>query len=463
MAPPGTPRPCSPPPTPCAGSTRRSRSPASAPARASRHGWSPRPGCRWSSCRGCRCRAVPAPTCCACPAGSAPPAAPPSTSSTGCAPTSSSASVATSRCRPTSPPARAGCPLVVHEGNAIAGRRQQARRAVHHARRDQLPRHRAAARDLHRAADPADDLDPRPRRPARRGAGPLRPRADRPTLLVTGGSQGAARINAAVSGAAPALAAAGVQVLHVVGPKNEPSSRPRAVAPYVVEQYVDRMDLAYAAADAVLCRAGSNTVTEVSGVGTAGRLRAAADRQRRAGAQRPRGRRRRRRPARRRRGPHPGVGRATACPHCSPTAHRLDAMGAAAADVIPLDADEKLARIILGARRSMRVPGPRRAAARRAARPGALRRHRRRRPVGDRADHGPARHRRSPAATTRTPPSSRRCASSGSTCHLGYAAEHVGDADTVVVTTAAREDNPEVLEAQRRGLRCCPARPASPR
>ena len=31
--------------------------------------------------------------------------------------------------------------------------------------------------------------------------------------------------------------------------------------------YVDRMDLAYAAADAVLCRAGSNTVTEVSGVG----------------------------------------------------------------------------------------------------------------------------------------------------------------------------------------------------
>ena len=31
--------------------------------------------------------------------------------------------------------------------------------------------------------------------------------------------------------------------------------------------YVDRMDLAYAAADAVLCRAGANTVTEVSGVG----------------------------------------------------------------------------------------------------------------------------------------------------------------------------------------------------
>jgi UDP-N-acetylglucosamine--N-acetylmuramyl-(pentapeptide) pyrophosphoryl-undecaprenol N-acetylglucosamine transferase len=36
---------------------------------------------------------------------------------------------------------------------------------------------------------------------------------------------------------------------------------------YVIEQYVDRMDLAYAAADAVVCRAGSNTVTEVAGVG----------------------------------------------------------------------------------------------------------------------------------------------------------------------------------------------------
>ncbi len=44
----------------------------------------------------------------------------------------------------------------------------------------------------------------------------------------------------------------------------------------------------------------------------------------------------------------------------------------------------------------------------------------------------------------------------GVTCHLGYAAEHLGDADTVVVTTAAREDNPEVLEARQRGLRVLP-------
>ncbi|EON23454.1 UDP-N-acetylmuramate--L-alanine ligase [Nocardioides sp. CF8] len=47
----------------------------------------------------------------------------------------------------------------------------------------------------------------------------------------------------------------------------------------------------------------------------------------------------------------------------------------------------------------------------------------------------------------------------GVTCHLGYAAEHLGhlaDGDTVVVTTAAREDNVEVAEARRRGLRLLP-------
>ncbi|HXH78057.1 UDP-N-acetylmuramate--L-alanine ligase [Nocardioides sp.] len=47
----------------------------------------------------------------------------------------------------------------------------------------------------------------------------------------------------------------------------------------------------------------------------------------------------------------------------------------------------------------------------------------------------------------------------GVTCHLGYAPEHLahlGEADTVVVTTAAREDNPEVVEARRRGLRLLP-------
>ncbi len=44
----------------------------------------------------------------------------------------------------------------------------------------------------------------------------------------------------------------------------------------------------------------------------------------------------------------------------------------------------------------------------------------------------------------------------GVTCHGWYAADHLGGAETVVVTTAAREDNPEVLEATRLGLRLWP-------
>jgi len=39
---------------------------------------------------------------------------------------------------------------------------------------------------------------------------------------------------------------------------------------------------------------------------------------------------------------------------------------------------------------------------------------------------------------------------------LSYDASHVGDAETLVVTTAAREDNPEVVEGRSRGLRVFP-------
>ena len=44
-------------------------------------------------------------------------------------------------------------------------------------------------------------------------------------------------------------------------------------------------------------------------------------------------------------------------------------------------------------------------------------------------------------------------AAAGARVYLGHAAENLGDADTVVVSTAIRKDNPELLAAQRRGLR----------
>jgi UDP-N-acetylmuramate--alanine ligase len=44
----------------------------------------------------------------------------------------------------------------------------------------------------------------------------------------------------------------------------------------------------------------------------------------------------------------------------------------------------------------------------------------------------------------------------GARCFVGHRAEQVEGADTVVVSTAVREDNPEVVEAQRLGLRLLP-------
>ena len=98
--------------------------------------------------------------------------------------------------------------------------------------------------------------------------------ADGPVLLVTGGSQGARAVNGAVTAAAADLAGAGVQVLHVAGPAQAdavtgalaalPGGAP---ATHAVLPYVDRMELAYAAADLAVCRAGAMTCAELAAVG----------------------------------------------------------------------------------------------------------------------------------------------------------------------------------------------------
>jgi UDP-N-acetylglucosamine--N-acetylmuramyl-(pentapeptide) pyrophosphoryl-undecaprenol N-acetylglucosamine transferase len=91
---------------------------------------------------------------------------------------------------------------------------------------------------------------------------------DLPVLLVTGGSQGARSLNLSVLDASPAIRAAGIQVLHIIGPRsNLDVHLPRGGPPYVVLPYVDRMDLAYAAADFALCRSGAMTCAELTAVG----------------------------------------------------------------------------------------------------------------------------------------------------------------------------------------------------
>lgn len=91
----------------------------------------------------------------------------------------------------------------------------------------------------------------------------------RRTLFVFGGSLGAQRLNVVVPQVAAELAAAGVQVLHVCGHGKsvEVAPSPAGAPAYVVSEYVDRMDLAYAAADLVVGRAGANTVSEITALG----------------------------------------------------------------------------------------------------------------------------------------------------------------------------------------------------
>jgi UDP-N-acetylglucosamine--N-acetylmuramyl-(pentapeptide) pyrophosphoryl-undecaprenol N-acetylglucosamine transferase len=249
---------------------------------------------------------------------------------------------------------RRGLPLVVHEGNALPGiaNKLGARFTSHVA--TSFPgtplRHGAyLGLPIRRMISTLDR--PALREEARRTFGLD---ADRPTLLVTGGSQGARRLNESVSAAADALGGAGVQVLHVVGPMGE-ATVPRADGepPYVVLPYVDRMDLAYAAADLVVCRSGANTVTEVAATGLPAVF-----------VPLPHGNGEQALNAR----PVVDAGggllvqdaaltpewvRATVPPLVTDP-DRLAAMSAAAAGLIPRDADEKLARMVLDAARGGR-------------------------------------------------------------------------------------------------------------
>ncbi|HWI43916.1 MAG TPA: undecaprenyldiphospho-muramoylpentapeptide beta-N-acetylglucosaminyltransferase [Nocardioides sp.] len=249
-------------------------------------------------------------------------------------------------------------PIVIHEQNALpgiankVGARVATRVAVSfpdtplkHAEYVGLPIRRMIA-TLDRAALRAEaraffGLDP-----------------ELPALVVTGGSQGAWRLNRAVRGAAPALAAAGVQVLHVIGPRGtedpEWSEPVPSGVPYVVVPFVERMDYALAAADLMVCRAGASSVVEAAstGVPTIFVPLAIGNGEQALNAR-----------------PVVEAGGALlvddaafdadyvadTVPALAADPARLLRMGAAAADLVPSDADEKLARIILevgsGARR----------------------------------------------------------------------------------------------------------------
>ncbi len=95
-----------------------------------------------------------------------------------------------------------------------------------------------------------------------------------PVLLVFGGSQGAVSLNQAVADSVPELISQGISILHAVGPHNvinpefeNPRISGIGLGVYRPIPFIDRMDLAYSAADLSINRAGAMTVAEVAAIG----------------------------------------------------------------------------------------------------------------------------------------------------------------------------------------------------
>jgi UDP-N-acetylglucosamine--N-acetylmuramyl-(pentapeptide) pyrophosphoryl-undecaprenol N-acetylglucosamine transferase len=167
---------------------------------------------------------------------------------------------------------RLGLPIVLHEQNALPGLANKlAARLTRHVYTSfpdtPLPHAHHVGLPLRRSIAQLDRVASRAAARATFGLDP-----ERPTLLVSGGSQGAASINRAVLGARGALLAAGISVLHVLGPKNmtaetDPRRDATTGAGYHPLPYVERMEDAYAAADLMLARCGASTVLETAAVG----------------------------------------------------------------------------------------------------------------------------------------------------------------------------------------------------
>jgi UDP-N-acetylglucosamine--N-acetylmuramyl-(pentapeptide) pyrophosphoryl-undecaprenol N-acetylglucosamine transferase len=146
---------------------------------------------------------------------------------------------------------RVGALLGGHLAVAFAGTRLRGARHVGMPMRSEISGlDRAAARASARAAL---GLDP-----------------EKPALIVTGGSSGAQSINRTLAASVGALAAAGIQTLHITGrgkAVHDANGEPLSAPGYRQVEYVDGMESVYAAADLLLARAGAATVCEVAAVG----------------------------------------------------------------------------------------------------------------------------------------------------------------------------------------------------
>lgn len=164
---------------------------------------------------------------------------------------------------------RRGIPAFLHESNAIPGKAN-----------------RLAARFCKAVLLGFDDCTPHfPRGKTRVTGTPIRRELDRtvpareearrhlgldarkPTLLVMGGSQGAAGINALMARAAPCLGGRDLQVIHLAGKRGVEAvdaAYKSASIPAVVMPFCDSMQDAYAASDLAVSRSGAASLGELS-------------------------------------------------------------------------------------------------------------------------------------------------------------------------------------------------------
>lgn len=94
--------------------------------------------------------------------------------------------------------------------------------------------------------------------------------ADRPTLLVMGGSQGASGINQVLFKCAPLLRDKGFQIIHLTGERDDQlaaANYQREDIPQYVAPFHHRMEEAYSAADLVVSRSGAASLSELSHFG----------------------------------------------------------------------------------------------------------------------------------------------------------------------------------------------------
>ena len=107
---------------------------------------------------------------------------------------------------------------------------------------------------------------------------------DRPLVVVTGGSLGAVNVNRAVAASAKDLLAH-AQVIHLTGKGKDDEVRSlvsvnageqvlgglgpdhASDGDYRVAPYLERIDLAFACADLIICRSGAGTVSELTALG----------------------------------------------------------------------------------------------------------------------------------------------------------------------------------------------------